>query len=213
MREKIMGKKGNRHGFTLIEMLVVIAIIGILAGLTLAVLPGLKGKANRARIRTDLEKIETVIKRYKEKKHVWPPDNQRNPTEMRPEDLSQPPLFYELTGTIQLDGPKYQSKHAVADPPLDVPTLKAAFGIEGFVNTSSDKSEVDNFFSAALNPSDIALTPDGVKVLVAPYKGADGQLARWFYNSTRPVHNPGEYDLWTEIIMGGKKEIIGNWKD
>jgi prepilin-type N-terminal cleavage/methylation domain-containing protein len=208
MREKIMGKKGNRHGFTLIEMLVVIAIIGILAGLILAALPALKGSANRKRIGTELVKIETAINSYKAKKSVFPPDN--------PNDPKRPPLFYELTGTIQVAGPNnqptYQSLYAPGDAALDVATLKTEFGIEGFVNTSPDKSEVDNFFKAGLNPSDIR-TENKVKILIAPYKGEGGDLAVWHYNSSKPVHNPGEYDLWTEIIMGGKKEIIGNWKD
>ena len=206
------GKKpaGRAPGFTLIEMLVVVAIIGILAGIILAALPAIKGKANRARIRTELAKIEVAINSYKAKKGVFPPDNPANP--------KQPPLYYELTGTLQEDsanGVRYRSLHSPSDPPLGSGTLKTEFGIDGFVNTGPDKNEVDNFFKAGLNPGDVRTTPGvvPVKILVAPYKGETGDLAVWYYNSSTPVHNPNEYDLWVEIIMGGKKEIIGNWKD
>jgi hypothetical protein len=39
------------------------------------------------------------------------------------------------------------------------------------------------------------------------------RLNPWRYNSSNPVHNPGSYDLWAEIIVRGRKEIIGNWRN
>ena len=193
------------RAFTLIEMLVVIAIIGILAGLTLAALPAVKAYANRRAVKTELKQLETVIGRYKAQKSVFPPDN--------PNDPKQPPLFYELTGTLQdltnPNNPLYKSIHAEGDAPLTKAQIQSAFGIDGFLNSAPEREEVRNFFDRLL-PSRIREI-SGVKVLTAPYKGQDGQLAPWYYNSSNPTHNPGEYDLWAEINIGGETEIIGNW--
>jgi prepilin-type N-terminal cleavage/methylation domain-containing protein len=203
------GRAPRDQGFTLIEMLVVIGVIAILAGLILAALPAVKQTANRKRVKMELQKITTAINSYKAKKAVFPPDHPDTNFWWRS------PLFYELTGTRQevtpnTPEPKYYSLFAAGDPPLTVAVIKQAFGIEGFLNTAPEASEVDNFFKAALVPSMIEQA-GAVKILVAPYRGPGGEMGRWYYNSSNPVHNPGEYDLWTEIEMGGKREIIGNW--
>jgi hypothetical protein len=35
----------------------------------------------------------------------------------------------------------------------------------------------------------------------------------WRYNASTPTHNPDSYDLWAEILIAGKTNIIGNWKE
>lgn len=51
-------------GFTLIEMLVVIGIIGLLMGLLFPAIQALKNAANRARAEQDLASFDTAIKGY-----------------------------------------------------------------------------------------------------------------------------------------------------
>ena len=201
------GARRRGDGFTLIEMIVVIAIIAVLAGLILAAMPAVKGKANRRAVATELEGLKTAINSYKAKKGVYPPDNPDT------NKWDQAPLFYELTGTVQVTAQgtvEYQSLFSPGEPPLTAAQIQNAFGIGGFVNTSPERDEVDNFFKT-LKPKQVEDIGGGIKVLVAPYKGKDNRMARWFYNSSKPVHNPGEYDLWAEIAMGGETIIIGNW--
>jgi type II secretion system protein G len=64
----------KRAGFTLVEMLVVIAIIGILAGLTVpAVLRALK-HAKAAAVAVEINQLDMACKAYKEKLGEYPPD-------------------------------------------------------------------------------------------------------------------------------------------
>jgi prepilin-type N-terminal cleavage/methylation domain-containing protein len=55
---------GLRTGFTLVELLVVITIIGILAGLVMFAVGGAMGTANEAAIRTELTSLDAAFVKY-----------------------------------------------------------------------------------------------------------------------------------------------------
>jgi hypothetical protein len=33
----------------------------------------------------------------------------------------------------------------------------------------------------------------------------------WRYNSSNPTNNPGSYDLWVQLSIAGKTNLICNW--
>ncbi|MEQ8849121.1 prepilin-type N-terminal cleavage/methylation domain-containing protein [Botrimarina sp.] len=68
-----------RHGFTLVELLVVITIIAILAGLLLAAAGGALGAGAQARITTDITQITTALEDYNNNVGSYPPNAQTNP--------------------------------------------------------------------------------------------------------------------------------------
>ena len=56
---------GNQRGFTLIELMVVIVILGILAGLIVPRIMGEPDKAKKLKARMQIESIGTALKMYK----------------------------------------------------------------------------------------------------------------------------------------------------
>ena len=63
-----------RAAFTLVEMLVVIAIIGILAGLLIPAVVSATGHAKEAVIVSELSQLDAACKAYQEKYGEFPPD-------------------------------------------------------------------------------------------------------------------------------------------
>lgn len=76
VRENIMmkedGKKRKRKGFMLLELIIVVAIIGILAAVAMPNLVGFTDEAKVARIQSDLSAIGTAAEVYYTKKGTYP---------------------------------------------------------------------------------------------------------------------------------------------
>lgn len=196
--------------FTLIELMVVIAIIGILAGLIVYLLPGVKEKQVRGRVKTELAMLVMAIEGYKAKTGFYPPDSPLTGSNA---------LFYELTGTVRdrkLDPPTFIDKD---DTRLDTNTIGSYFGTSGFLNSvdleNPDPEKRQNFLPN-LKPrayDKIPNEPKDVRLLVVPYKGPGGDFNPWHYRSSNPQHNPEGFDLWAEVQVGNKAIVIGNWKE
>src|SRR3989344_9085541 len=65
-------KKTKNEGFTLVELLVVMAIIALLAGLSLFALQGARSQGRDAKRKSDLETIRSALEIYKADCNVYP---------------------------------------------------------------------------------------------------------------------------------------------
>lgn len=202
----------TESAFTLVEMLVVIAIIAIIAGMVVGLAGNAGAKKNINRVKTEMAALETAIDSYKAKLGFYPPDGTTN---------TLAPLFYELTGTKKISDTQYQTVNG--NETITIAAISSVFGRQGFANSNPEGA--DNFFKEVKAGNQYRLASvngNQVELMIVPvdgtvrYDSADGKpgaMNVWRYNSSKPVHNPGEYDLWAEIIVAGKTNIIGNWKE
>jgi len=208
--------------FTLIELLVVIAVIAILASLVIPVSGAVRAAGTKRRAMAELTQVETLIESYKEKLGHYPPDNPGNPL------LNQ--LYYELMGTTNDAGTR---SYITLDGSASVPVggVSALFGpkVSGFVNSTAggggDEAGGATRFIKGLKPGQIA-SPNGpakgpVLLVGVPWqKGpppfdvpplTGTNLNPWRYNTSTPTNNPNTYDLWLDVVIGGKPFRICNW--
>jgi len=212
-----------RCAFTLIELLTVIAIIGVIAALILPVAGAVKKHQYFYNTQAEMEKVATAIDRYKAAYGFYPPSPTNPPTLVNQ-------LYYELVGTTNNNNVFYQTLDGSAQiNASDVPT--AFPGVGGFVNCSKSASSEDasaaRNFLPDLKPKQIWIgyTNNGAKVgvnlLIGSVGGPDPtyqplgpgtqNLNPWRYNSSSPTNNPGSYDLWIQLSIGGKTNLICNW--
>lgn len=216
--------------FTLIELLVVIAIIAVLAAFTIPVLKGIKDAQYKKVASAEMKQIEAALENYKAQYGVYPPSNQnRNGFYLPKNDRSQfSQLYYELSGMkketinrtpyfVTLDG---STKIKEAD-------VHTAYGVDGFVNTSTGSDEdakVAQNFLLGLKPNQYNsfVTNRGVQTteLVVSIGGPDQNyrpLNAAGINPFRYVypgnHNPKSYDLWVQLVIAGKTDLVCNWQD
>ena len=205
--------------FTLIELLVVIAIIAVLAALLFPAFQAIKKNGIRNKAKAELKHVETAIESYKARYGFYPPDN--------PGEVFKNQLFYELQGTV-LKGNSFETldgRERIAA--ASVPTAFGS-GVAGFVNCTKgaggdDSAAAQKFFGASLTPGQYGFaTNSGVRFglltcsLTWPVNlgdlipGSPG-LNPFRYNSSSPVHNPNSFDLWVDVIVGGKTNRFCNW--
>lgn len=95
----------TNRGFTLVEMLVVITIIGILAGLTTAAAIAARNRARIAAISMELQQLDMALKVYRDKFGEYPPDGTdasavyRHILRAFPRCTSIPNYIYSSSGT------------------------------------------------------------------------------------------------------------------
>ena len=212
----------TRHlmAFTLIELLVVISIIAVLAAFTIPVFSGVKRQQYIRHTQAELALLETAIERYKAAYGFYPPDSPNNGNYPL---VNQ--LYYELEGTTFNSA---TASYTTLDSSAQISTnnVGVAFKVGGFINCTKSASAEDSVaarnFLPDLKPNQYAIVTNnnvGVTVLVGSVGGPDlnykpfgvSGLNSWRYNSSNPTNNPGAYDLYIQLVIAGKTNLICNW--
>jgi len=124
----------NRKGFTLIELMIVVAIIGILAAIAIPNFISMQLRAKRAELPSNLDGVRTAEKAYHAE---WDTFTSAGPapatTPGRPQVVFTPTAAFSLLGWTA-DG-KVRGKYQVT-------------------NTSGSSSQADNFLGSAVSDVD-----------------------------------------------------------
>ncbi len=214
----------RRHrAFTLVEMLTVMAVIAVLAAILFPAFGAIKKSGTIKKTRAQLGKVVLSIEAYKAQHGHYPPDNTNNPA------LNQ--LYYELAGTKLVNGNEFQTESGQGNLLAgSVPVFFGGPSVSGFVNVSrgsgDDAQQAKNYL-IGIPPTDYLLITNGVPniegiVLGTSVKGplmlndpspAARTINPWRYVSTGATNNPGHFDLWVDVTVGGKTLRIGNWRE
>lgn len=122
-------KKSDDRGFTLIELMVVIVILGILAGLIIPRIMGRPEEARRMKARIQIESIETSLKLYKLDNGYYPT------TEQGLQALVEAPTVGQLPRAWREGG--YMEKGKVPKDPWGNEYVYLSPGVNGDYDLSS----------------------------------------------------------------------------
>jgi prepilin-type N-terminal cleavage/methylation domain-containing protein len=207
----------RRRAFTLVEMLVVIAVIATLAAMIFPAFGMIKRRAAIQKAQTELKLVASAITDYKNQYRHYPPDHPGNPITNG--------LYFELLGTVQ-KGANFETKNG--DAWILASDVPIQFGQGGFVNCTKgggdDNTQAAKKFLVELKPAQYGEIAPGsnIRLLACSVKWPDNNtspiltspgLNPWRYVSSSPTNNPGEFDLWVDIIVGSKTNRISNWSD
>ena len=94
-------RRYNQDGFTLIEIMVVILILGLLATIVVQSLRGAADKAKKTKAQADMAELKTALDRYYLDNGFYPTTDQGLSSLVSPPSSGRTPANYEAGGYIE----------------------------------------------------------------------------------------------------------------
>jgi prepilin-type N-terminal cleavage/methylation domain-containing protein len=215
----------KKSGFTLVELLTVIAIIGVLAAFTMPVLRSVGRTTKIARAGAEMVAIESALDNYKSQYGFYPPGSGNGAAAAV---VNQ--LYYELTGVTNVtlnSTPCYQTLDGGSI--VGTGFFANLFHVGGVMNCCKNAGEEVTQAKSFLylKPNQIGSLPItnsfggyAVNLQVTSVGGPDAAyqpmgfpgLNPFRYLAPRPANNNANgYDLWIQLVIGGKTNLVSNW--
>lgn len=139
---------GQNHGFTLIEIMVVIIILGILVAYIAPKFIGRAEEARRTAARVQMESIETTLKLYKLDNGYYPTTEQGLQALVEPPTVGQLPRAWREGGYLEKGKvPKdpWKNDYVYLSPGLHGDYDLISYGNDGEPGGESENADVNNW--------------------------------------------------------------------
>lgn len=146
-REPARHPDARRGGFSLIELLMAVSIVGILAGLAIPNMRNMTFRARATTVAADLEVLRVAALNYNGDQHSWPAE--------RPTGVVPPELNTFLPQGFSFDGNGYQLDYENIPFPLGLPGDPTTTQLIGASVTATD-DRLSNAIAEILGGSIIA---------------------------------------------------------
>lgn len=142
----------NQRGFTLLELMVVIVILGVLASLVIPNLMGNKDKADNQKAVSDLVALENALDMYRLDNGRYPTTRQGLDALVKQPDAEPVPREYRNGGYIRrLPQDPWGNNYAYDNPGSNLPLKLYSAGMDGEKGTQDDVTLLDDMYPAG-NP-------------------------------------------------------------
>lgn len=137
----------QQSGFTLLEIMVVVVIIGLLTAIVAPQLLGEADKAKLVRVKADITALENALERYKLDNHVYPTTEQGLQSLAQKPQSSPEPRNYKDGGYIKrLPQDAWNGEYQYASPGEDGRRYDIySFGADGVAGGENEAADIGNW--------------------------------------------------------------------
>lgn len=148
MEKKRTHRYKGQRGFTLIELMVVIVILGILAGFIVPRIMGRPEEARRLKAKMDIQALETALKLYKLDNGFYPTTEQGLQALVEPPTVGQLPKNWRQGGYLEKGKvPKdpWGNDYVYVCPGLHGDFDLSSYGADGQPGGEKENADINNW--------------------------------------------------------------------
>jgi prepilin-type N-terminal cleavage/methylation domain-containing protein len=204
-----MYKKLNSDAFTLMEILVVMVIITILAGITVPIVSSARTSAKKGVTSAQIGQLELALKQFESDFGVFPPDSYTVGTDTA---ISVAGINIPRDNVLNTD-----SKCLVFFLGSKFTFSSASFNNIFGPYIEFKKSQLDEVTGVNFTGTDTSITIEGVNGTTKVYRYKDPFGSFYSYDSSSPANNQASFDIYswgadtTDDSGAGTSDDITNW--